>query len=65
SDIYSFGYILFHIFSGCLPWHDLKSNDIINEIRQRRMPSRPGGGGIDNPLWNVIKQCCSFLPRDR
>ncbi|OJA19896.1 hypothetical protein AZE42_07022 [Rhizopogon vesiculosus] len=65
SDIYSFGYILFHIFSGCLPWHDLKSDDIINEIRQRRMPSRPGGGGIDNALWNVIKQCCSFLPRDR
>lgn len=65
SDIYSIGCVLFHIFSGCLPWHDSKSGDIINGLRQRRMPSRPGGGGIDDPLWNFITRCCSFTPRDR
>lgn len=53
------------IFSGCLPWHDLKSDDIISELRQGRMPSRPGGGGIDNNLWNFIKRCCSSSPRSR
>ncbi|KAG1854804.1 kinase-like domain-containing protein [Suillus subalutaceus] len=65
SDIYSMGCVLFHVFSGCLPWHDSKSSDIINELRQRRMPSRPGGGGIDDFLWNFITRCCSFTPRDR
>jgi serine/threonine protein kinase len=53
------------VFSGCLPWHDSKSGDIINELRQRRVPSRPGGGGIDDSLWNFITCCCSFIPRDR
>lgn len=65
SDIYSIGCVLFHVFSGCLPWHDSKSSDIINELRQRRMPSRPGGGGIDDFLWNFITRCCSFTPHDR
>lgn len=65
SDIYSIGCVLFHVFSGCLPWHDSKSGDIINELRQCRMPSRPGGGGIDDSLWNFITRCCSFIPRDR
>ncbi|KAG2131268.1 kinase-like domain-containing protein [Suillus bovinus] len=65
SDIYSLGCILFHVFSGCLPWHGSKSGDIINELRQRRMPSRPGGDGIDDSLWNFITRCCSFIPRDR
>ncbi|KAG0701598.1 kinase-like domain-containing protein [Suillus ampliporus] len=65
SDIYSIGCILFHVFSGCLPWHDSKSDDIIDGLRQRRMPSRPGGVGIDDSLWNFIKRCCSFVPRNR
>lgn len=65
SDIYSIGCILFHIFSGCLPWHDSKSGDIINALRQRCMPSRPGGGGIDDMLWNFITRCCSFTPSER
>ncbi|KAG1819813.1 kinase-like domain-containing protein [Suillus subaureus] len=65
SDIYSIGCVLFHVFSGCLPWHDSKSGDIINELRQCRMPSRPGGGGIDDLLWNFITRCCSFTPCDR
>ncbi|KAG1749532.1 kinase-like domain-containing protein [Suillus lakei] len=65
SDIYSVGCILFHAFSGCLPWHDSKSGDIINGLRQRRMPSRPGGGGIDDSLWNFIRRCCSFVPCNR
>ncbi|KAG2108006.1 kinase-like domain-containing protein [Suillus discolor] len=53
------------VFSGCLPWHDSRSSDIINRLRQRRMPPRPVGGGIDNSLWNFITRCCSFIPRDR
>ncbi|KAG1799346.1 kinase-like domain-containing protein [Suillus plorans] len=64
-DIYSIGCILLHVFSGCLPWHDSRSSDIINRLRQRRMPPRPVGGGIDDSLWNFIKRCCSFIPRDR
>ncbi|KAG1900067.1 kinase-like domain-containing protein [Suillus fuscotomentosus] len=64
-DIYSIGCILLHVFSGCLPWHDSRSSDIINRLRQRRMPPRPVGGGIDDSLWNFITRCCSFIPRDR
>lgn len=29
------------------------------------MPSRPGGDGVDDSLWNFITHCCSFTPRDR
>lgn len=65
SDIYSVGCVLFHVFSGCLPWHDLKSSDIINELRNHHMPSRPGGDGIDDCLWRFITRCCSFSPRNR
>ncbi|KAG2049468.1 kinase-like protein [Suillus hirtellus] len=64
-DIYSIGCILLHVFSGCLPWHDSRSSDIINRLRQRHMPPRPVGGGIDDSLWNFITRCCSFIPRDR
>ncbi|KAJ8581641.1 kinase-like protein [Rhizopogon salebrosus TDB-379] len=64
-DIYSFSYILFHVFSGCLPWHDLLSSDIINEVRRGRMPSRPSGGGIDDSLWAFIKRCCSISSNGR
>ncbi|KAG1731180.1 kinase-like domain-containing protein [Suillus paluster] len=65
SDIYSIGCILFHVFSGCLPWHYLKSNDIISGLRQHRTPSRPCGGGIDDSLWDFIERCWSFIPRNR
>lgn len=64
-DIYSIGCILLHVFSGCLPWHDSRSSDIINRLRQRHMPPRPVGGGIDDSLWDFITRCCSFIPRNR
>jgi serine/threonine protein kinase len=63
--IREFSEACYQIFSGCLPWHDSKSGDIINALRQRCMPSRPGGGGIDDMLWNFITRCCSFTPSER
>lgn len=65
SDTYSFGCIMFYVFTIRMPWHDATSVEISNQLRKRVTPSRPRGSIVDDKQWALIEPCLSLLPQKR
>ncbi|KAJ8586216.1 kinase-like protein, partial [Rhizopogon salebrosus TDB-379] len=66
SDVYSFAYLMYLIFSGRHPWPVQQHNAgvaIIIHAREGIRPDNPGN--IDARYWKLIEQCWAPMPDSR
>ncbi|KAG1731178.1 kinase-like domain-containing protein [Suillus paluster] len=68
SDMYSFAYLMYLIFTGSHPWDsDMKGRGagmrIMLRARKGERPSKPGN--IDARHWSLIEQCWAQVPSSR
>ncbi|KAJ7466228.1 kinase-like domain-containing protein [Mycena galericulata] len=67
TDVYSSGGVIDHVFSGRMPFHDLRDWDIIHTVGIRREhPPRPTGEfAIEDKYWDFIESCWNIDPTRR
>ncbi|OJA17708.1 hypothetical protein AZE42_07449 [Rhizopogon vesiculosus] len=63
SDIYSFGGMMFFVFSGDMPWKEKNSYQVTVELLKRATPARPDK--ILDGHWDLIRECWSWDPCHR
>ncbi|KAG2041373.1 kinase-like domain-containing protein [Suillus americanus] len=63
SDIYSFGGVMFFIFSGDMPWKEKNSIQICITLSNKTVHARPKN--ILDDQWTLIRQCWSWEPGNR
>jgi len=67
SDVYSFAYLMYLIFSGCHPWlvQGRQAGMIIlmHVVKDGKRPDNPGN--IDARYWKLIEQCWAQVPDSR
>ncbi|KAF9256685.1 kinase-like protein, partial [Marasmius fiardii PR-910] len=67
SDIYAFGCVCYEIFSGSVPWKDLKEDaQVIMAVvvREERLP-RPESSSLNDEMWNIMTECWNHVPETR
>lgn len=64
SDIYSLGCVMFYVFTTRMPWGDIPSVEISNQLLKRVTPSRPKGSIVNDKQWALIEPCL-LLPQYR
>ncbi|KAJ8077351.1 Rho guanine nucleotide exchange factor [Marasmius tenuissimus] len=69
SDIYSYGCVAYEIFSGRLPFHQVKQDvAVVTCVMRGERPTRPvdiPGFQSSDKLWTVIEQCWKAEPSER
>ncbi|KIM83936.1 hypothetical protein PILCRDRAFT_68714 [Piloderma croceum F 1598] len=71
SDIYAYACVCYEMFSGQLPFHDIKNDyRVMAAVTKGVRPSRPSHDlgrirGLDDTIWNIIECCWSQEPNDR
>lgn len=63
SDIYSYGGVIFYIFSGDIPWKEKNSVQIYIALSKKAIHARPKN--ILDDQWTLIRQCWSWEPGKR
>ena len=62
-DVFAFGMLLFELWSQTVPFKDLSSAQIIDEVKGGKMPPIPES--VDPRIQLVIKKCWALDPNDR
>jgi serine/threonine protein kinase len=65
SDIYAYGVILMHLWTGELPYQEYNFAQIIFETSQGRTPQVSLDMDAPDFIKRIIRQCVSPLPADR
>jgi len=69
TDVFSFGRLIIEVLTGEHPFPDLNEYQAISPIVKGALPNRPTGKavarGLDNTVWALVKDCCSFKPHRR
>ncbi|KAF9259867.1 kinase-like protein [Marasmius fiardii PR-910] len=67
SDIYAFGCVCYEIFSGSVPWKDLKEDvQVIMAVavKKEHLP-RPESSSLNDKMWNIMTECWNNEPKTR
>ncbi|KAJ7134098.1 kinase-like domain-containing protein, partial [Mycena filopes] len=61
SDIYSLACLFLELYSGFPPFHEAILHDapVMLQVIEGVRPSRPAGGIIPDPIWNLMQRCWS------
>ncbi|EMD36220.1 hypothetical protein CERSUDRAFT_115163 [Gelatoporia subvermispora B] len=69
SDMYSLGMVAWEIFTGLLPFHDVKfEGAIYGRILKGIRPQRATAAtllGLTDDIWDLMKQCWKAIPETR
>lgn len=66
SDIYSFGCIMLQVFTGKVPYSELRSDHQVTvQILRGRKPARPVTPPIADALWDFMQKCWLDEPERR
>ncbi|THU84155.1 kinase-like protein [Dendrothele bispora CBS 962.96] len=68
SDVYAFACVCYEIFTGLLPFHELKDVAVMFKVIQGQRPDRPDNivhRYLSDSMWAIIQQCWSQEPKDR
>ncbi|KAJ8584512.1 kinase-like protein [Rhizopogon salebrosus TDB-379] len=69
NDMYSFGRVMFHVFTLRVPWDDIDDYQVFHKILARKEITRPEilptTRDITDARWNVIELCWSVDPSSR
>ncbi|KAH7920563.1 kinase-like protein [Leucogyrophana mollusca] len=63
ADMYAFGCVLYEMFAGVRPFHDLRDGAMINAVIQGKRPDRPAG--VKDWVWRLIESCWRQEPGER
>jgi len=63
SDVFSFGMLIYRVYSGFAPFHELKDIHAVAKIAMGERPLRPPI--ITDELWLLTTECWSEHPSDR
>lgn len=64
TDIYAFACVCYEMYSGNIPFHDLKRDgQVIVLVSQGHRPTRPGH--ISDGMWSLIQECWEQEPSGR
>ncbi|KAF4600374.1 hypothetical protein EYR38_004999 [Pleurotus pulmonarius] len=65
SDVYSFGSIMYQVFTSQVPYVGTKEAHVILLLDEGRYPERPPSSCISEPYWDVISRCWNRAPAER
>ncbi|THU80533.1 kinase-like protein [Dendrothele bispora CBS 962.96] len=68
SDVYAFACVCYEIFTGLLPFHELKDSAVILKVIRGQRPNRPDNTvhrQLSNSMWTIIQQCWNQEPDNR
>ncbi|KAF9789502.1 kinase-like domain-containing protein [Thelephora terrestris] len=57
SDTFSFGMIVFEVFSGNVPFHEIQVSEVPRAIMNKERPKRPTHLGLTESLWGLVQKC--------
>ncbi|KAG9227793.1 hypothetical protein CCMSSC00406_0000561 [Pleurotus cornucopiae] len=64
TDIYAFAFVCYELYSGNIPFHDLKRDgQVIVLVSQGHRPTRPGH--ISDGVWSLVQECWEQEPSAR
>ncbi|KAH7927220.1 kinase-like protein [Leucogyrophana mollusca] len=63
ADMYAFGCVLYEMFAGVRPFHDLRDGAVIKAVAQGKRPGRPAG--VKDWVWRLIESCWRQEPSER
>ncbi|KII88740.1 hypothetical protein PLICRDRAFT_41961 [Plicaturopsis crispa FD-325 SS-3] len=64
SDVYSFGMLVYQVYSGRHPFQGMSAAKIIMAVMADQRPERPVAL-VSDELWSLVQQCWSTEPRKR
>jgi hypothetical protein len=62
-DMYSFGIVLFELFVGNVPWHNLSSSAVYVNLKAKKKIAVPVS--VPPPITELIEKCTSYEPSER
>ncbi|THU86329.1 kinase-like protein [Dendrothele bispora CBS 962.96] len=68
SDVYAFACVCYEIFTGLVPFHELKDGAVILKVIRGQRPDRPDKivhRHLSDSMWGIIQQCWSQEPDGR
>lgn len=71
SDIYSLGCVLYEVFSGRIPFYEIKIEfKVMQAITKGKRPARPPQDicrtrGLTDQMWDIVESCWTMLPSSR
>ncbi|KAL4255254.1 Kinase-like protein [Pleurotus pulmonarius] len=65
SDVYSFGSIMYQVFTSQVPYVGTKEAHVILLLDEGRYPDRPPSSCISEPYWDIISRCWNRAPSER
>ncbi|KAF9647398.1 kinase-like protein [Thelephora ganbajun] len=65
SDVFSFAMVIFEVFSGTVPFHDIAAPAVTTSIMDGERPSRPTHPSLIDPLWKLTQRCWKDTAKDR
>ncbi|EMD37239.1 hypothetical protein CERSUDRAFT_123937 [Gelatoporia subvermispora B] len=68
TDVYSFGMVMWELFTGHIPFHKLKDAAVIRRVFKKDRPLRPLAAsdlGLCDEIWNTMQDCWRHEPTQR
>ncbi|KAF9644874.1 kinase-like protein [Thelephora ganbajun] len=65
SDVFSFAMVIFEVFSGTVPFHDVAAPAVPANIMGGKRPGQPTHPRLTDPLWKLTQRCWKDAAKDR
>ncbi|OCH88103.1 kinase-like protein [Obba rivulosa] len=69
SDVYSFAWVMWEVFTGHIPFFEIQSAaGVITRVLDKKRPQRPlqaTGIGLSDEVWDIMEQCWRHEPDAR